>query len=76
MGPCFAVFSFPAFAGCLILDLGILSSFCWALSRNLIDKDFETGGLAPIRQGNPPPKRSLDGAPWRVKRLGAFLPPR
>jgi|SRR5579863_717859 len=67
MGPCFAVFSFPAFARCLILDFGILSLFCWALSRNFIGRAFETGGLGLVRQGKSPPKRSLDGAPWRAQ---------
>ena len=74
MGPCFAVFSFPAFAGCLILGFGILSLFCWALSRNFIDKDFETGGLGLIRQARKECASACEGqsplAKVRVPEIG------
>ena len=71
----FRSFLIPGLCGVFNLRLGHSIPFWLALSRNFIDRDFENGGLALIRQGKSPPKRSLDGAPWRVKRIGAFLPP-
>ncbi len=57
-----------------MLDFRILSLFCWALSRNFIDRDFETGGLGLIRQARKECASACEGqsplAKVRVPEIG------